>query len=173
MRISVDKQTQGIIEGINAVPEQINQAVCFAINRTADWLKSNIAKEVSAKKCIRLKIIRDRIKLRKATKKETTASLNLDASAIYARDLGIASQNKIGVKVGGKIFPHAFIAKLKPGSKEGIYVRKTRRRFPVKRVTIPIIEETQKVIENFLGQEAAEFFNKRFNHEIKRITGAA
>lgn len=172
MQISIDRQTQRIIKSINALPEQINQAVYFAINRTADLLKSNIAKEVSGEKRIKLKIIRDRIKLRRATKKDTTASLDLNASAIYVRDLGIARQNKIGVKVDGKIFPHAFIAKLKPWSKEGVYIRKTKKRFPMKRVTIPIIEETQKAIENFLGDEAAAFFNKRFDHEIKRITRA-
>lgn len=172
MQISIDKQTQRIIDRINALPEQVNQAIYFAINRTADWLKSNIAKEVSAEKRIKLKIIRDRIKLRKAIKKETIATLDLNASAIYVRDLGVAHQTKVGVKVGGQIFPHAFIAKLKPGSKEGVYIRKTKKRFPLKRVTIPIIEETQKAIENFLGYEAAAFFNKRFDHEIKRITGA-
>lgn len=172
MQISIDKQTQRIIDSINALPEQVNQAIYLAINRTADWLKSNIAKEVSAEKRIKLKVIRDRIKLRRATKKETTASLDLNASNVYVRDLGIAHQNKIGVKVGGQLFPHAFIAKLNSSAKKGVYIRKTKKRFPLKRVTIPIIEETQKAIENFLGHESSEFFNKRFNHEIKRIMGA-
>lgn len=70
MQISIDTQTQRIIDSINALPEQVNQAVYFAINRTAYWLKSNIAKEVSAEKRIKLKIIRDRIKFAKrATRK--------------------------------------------------------------------------------------------------------
>ncbi len=98
--------------------------------------------------------------------------MDFNASDIYVRDLGIVRQNKIGVKVGGQLFPHAFIAKLNPNAKEGVYIRKTKKRFPLKRVTIPIIEETQKAIKNFLGDEAAAFFNKRFAHEMKRITGA-
>jgi len=171
MQILIDEQMRQIIESINALPEQVNQAIYFAINRTADWLKTNIAKEVSAEKRIKLKIVRDRIKLMKANKKETVAYLNLNASDIYVRDLGKVHQNKIGVKVGGQTFSHAFIAKLKPNLKEGIYRRTTRKRFPIKRVTIPIITETQRAIELFLGAEASSFFNKRFLHELERITG--
>jgi hypothetical protein len=127
---------------------------------------------LSAEKRIKLKAIRDRISITRANKKNLQSLLNCNFRGILARDLGSMRQTPEGAKAGGQLFPGSFIASLKPGAKAGIYRRKGKARFPVKSVTIPIFEEAIKIIEELVGDEARSVFEKRFRHEISRLTGA-
>ncbi|GHU13213.1 hypothetical protein FACS189449_08280 [Alphaproteobacteria bacterium] len=168
----IEKQIEKIVEAINALPEQVVQASVFALNRTAEWMKGQVSKELSAEKRIKLKLIRDKIKMARADKKNRQSLLNCDFRGVLARDLGSMTQTPSGAKAGGRLFEHAFIASMKPGAKAGIYRRKTKKRFPVKSVTIPIFDEATKILSELIGDEAKSVFEKRFLHEIKRITGA-
>jgi hypothetical protein len=170
--LSVDSQIEEIISSINALPEQVNQAALLALNRTAEWMKGQVSKEISAAKRLKLKLIRDRIAISRANKKNLQSLLNCNFRGILARDLGSMRQTPVGAKAGGQLFPGAFVATLKPGAKAGIYRRKTKKRFPVKSVTIPIFDEATKIIEELAGDEARSVFEKRFKHEISRLTGA-
>jgi hypothetical protein len=80
-------------------------------------------------------------------------------------------QTPEGAKAGGQLFSGSFVASLKPGAKAGIYRRKSKERFPVKSVTIPIFTEAMKIMEELVGDEARSVFEKRFKHEISRLTG--
>jgi hypothetical protein len=170
--VSIDSQIEKIVGSINALPEQVNQAAIFALNRTAEWMKSQVSKNVSAEKRLKLKLIRDRIAIARANRKNLRSLLNCNFRGILARDLGSMRQTPVGAKAGGQLFPGSFIASLKPGAKTGIYRRKTKKRFPVRSVTIPIFDEATKIIEGLVGNEARSVFEKRFRHEISRLTGA-
>jgi hypothetical protein len=169
--LSVESQIEKIVSSINALPEQVSQAAMFALNRTAEWMKGRVSKELSAEKRLKLKLIRDRIAISRANKKNLQSLLNCNFRGIYARDLGSMRQTPEGAMAGGQLFKGAFIASLKPGAKAGIYRRKTKKRFPVKSVTIPIFDEAMKIIEELIGDEARSVFEKRFKHEILRLTG--
>jgi hypothetical protein len=169
--LSVESQIEKIIDSINALPEQVSQAAMFALNRTAEWMKGQVSKELSAEKRLKLKLIRDRIAISRANKKNLQSLLNCNFRGIYARDLGSMRQTPEGAKAGGQLFEGAFIATLRKGAKTGIYRRKTKKRFPVKSVTIPIFDEATKIIEELVGDEARSVFEKRFKHEILRLTG--
>jgi hypothetical protein len=170
--VSVESQIEKIVSSINALPEQVSRAAIFALNRTAEWMKGQVSKELSAEKRLKLKLIRDRIAIARAGRKNLQSLLNCNFRGILARDLGSMRQTPAGAKAGGQLFEHAFIASLKPGAKEGIYRRKTKKRFPVKSVTIPIFDEAMKIVEELVGDEARSVFEKRFKHEISRLTGA-
>jgi hypothetical protein len=170
--VSVDSQLEKIISSINALPEQVTQAAMFSLNRTAEWMKGQVSKELSAEKRLKLKLIRDKIKIARANKKNLQSLLNCNFRGILARDLGSMKQTPEGAKAGSQLFPGSFIATLKPGAKPGIYRRKTKKRFPVKSVTIPIFDEAMKIISELIGDEARSVFEKRFRHEISRLTGA-
>jgi hypothetical protein len=170
--LSVDSQIEKIVGSINALPEQVTQAAMFSLNRTAEWMKSQVSKKLSAEKRLKLKLIRDKIKIARANKKNLQSLLNCNFRGILARDLGSLKQTPSGAKAGGQLFSGAFIATLKPGAKTGIYRRKTKKRFPLKSVTIPIFEEATKIIEELVGEEARSVFEKRFKHEISRLSGA-
>jgi hypothetical protein len=171
-QISVDSQIEKIVDSINALPEQVVQAAMFSLNRTAEWMKGQVSKELSAEKRLKLKLIRDRIAISRANKKNLESLLNCNFRGILARDLGSLKQTPTGAKAGSQLFPGSFVATLKPGAKAGIYQRKTKKRFPVKSVTIPIFDEATKIIEELVGEEARSVFEKRFKHEISRLSGA-
>jgi hypothetical protein len=135
-------------------------------------MKGQVSKELSAEKRLKLKLIRDRISIARANKKNLQSLLNCNFRGVLARDLGSMRQTPEGAKAGGQLFPGAFVATLRKGAKAGIYRRKTKKRFPVKSVTIPIVDEAAKIIEELLGDEARSVFEKRFKHEVSRLTGA-
>ena len=169
---SVDSQIKRIITDLNALPEQVQQASIFALNRTAEWMKGQTAKEISAEKRLKLKAVRDRITLAKANKRNPQATLSCNFKSVYVKDLANVRQTPVGVVAGGVMYPHAFIATLKKGGKPGVYRRTTTKRFPVKSVTVSIFDDASKIIGDLAGNEAQKVFEKRFFHEIKRITGA-
>jgi hypothetical protein len=170
-QISIDAQIEKITANIAALPHQVSQAAALALNRTAEWLKGQVAKELSKEKRIKLKIIRDRIKIVRTNSSELRSLLDCDFKGVLARDLGSMKQLSVGASVAGQVFPGAFIATLRKGSKPGMYRRITKERFPVRSVRVPIIDEATAILSDLVGDEVAAVFEKRFEHEIKRITG--
>jgi hypothetical protein len=171
--LSIDSQIEEISAHIMALPGQLNRAAILALNRTAEWLKGKTASEVSRAKRIKLKLIRDRIRIARANKQSLQTLLNCNFGGILARDLGPMKQTPAGASVAGQVFPGAFIATLqKKVGKSGMYRRVGKERFPVRAVRMPIKEATDILVE-LLEQEAGDVFKRRFLHEIKRITGRA
>ena len=170
--ISVDSQIKRIVADLNAFPDQIQKASIHALDRTAEWMKGRLAKDISAEQRIKLKLIRDRISMQKASKRNPQATLSCNFKSVYVKDLSNVKQTPTGVIAGGVMYPHAFIATLKKGGKPGVYRRTTTKRFPVKSVTISIFDDASRRGETLIGTEAKQVFEKRFLHEIKRATGA-
>ncbi len=169
MKPSIQKQTDNIIRAIDVLPEQSLIAVIFALNRTAEWLKGHLSKEISAQKRVKLKLIRDRISIQRANRKNPQATLSCNFKSVFVKDLSGVKQTPIGVSAGGRMYPHAFIATLKKGGKPGVYRRKTTKRISVKSVTIPIFDDAVKSIEYLVGAEAAKVFERRFLYEIRKM----
>jgi hypothetical protein len=92
-----------IVSSINALPEQVSQAAMFALNRTAEWMKGQVSKELSAEKRLKLKIIRDRIAISRANKKNLQSLLNCNFRGVLARDLGKMRQTPAGAVAGGQL----------------------------------------------------------------------
>lgn len=170
--MSIDSQIKGIVADLNVLPDQIQKASIHALDRTAEWMKGRLAKDISAEQRIKLKLIRDRISIQKASKRNSQATLLCNFRSVYVKDLSNVKQTPTGVIAGGVMYPHAFIATLKKGGKPGVYRRTTTKRFPVKSVTISIFDDASRKVETLIGTEAKQIFEKRFLHEIKRATGA-
>lgn len=165
---TIDKQINRISSSIDAMPGIAAQAAVYALNRTAGWLKEQIADEVSKEKRIKLQLIRNRIKVLIANKRQMAATLKGDFRGIMVIDLGNVEQTPLGVVAGGVLYPHAFKAKLKKGQ-EGVYRRVGRKRFPIRAVRMPIYEEAEQVITKLLDKDARNYFEYRFLHEIDRL----
>ncbi|MBR1734692.1 MAG: phage tail protein [Alphaproteobacteria bacterium] len=172
MQLSIDEQIEKIIEDLNVLPDQVQRASIFAMNRTAEWMKGRLAKDISAEQRIKLKLIRDRIVMQRANKHNLQAQLLCNFKSVFVRDLPSIKQTSVGVLAGGVMYPHAFIATLKKGGKSGVYRRTTTKRFPVKSVTVSIFDDASRKVETLIGTEAKQVFEKRFLHEIRRATGA-
>lgn len=172
MQQNYEKQISNILKTIHALPDQIQKASILALNRTAEWLKGQVAKNISQEKRIKLKIIRDKIKILRADRRNIRTNLNCNFQNIPIIELGKVKQNAIGTAVGNLMFPHAFIATMNKGGRKNVYRRTTKKRFPVKVVKIPIYEDAAKIIGDLLGTETKQVFEKRFFHEITRVSGA-
>lgn len=169
---SVEKQMDRIFETLNLLSYQVQRASIFALNRTAEWLKNQLARDISDEQRITLQLLRGRIDIERANRRNLQAQLACNFRSVYVKDLPDRRQTPVGVSAGGRVYPHAFIATLKSGGKPGVYRRKTKKRIPVKSVTIPIFAAAVKRVENLIGIEARRVFEKRFLREIKIITGA-
>ena len=169
MKSNIQKQIDNIISVISDLPEKSLIATIFALNRTAEWLKGHLSKEVSTQKRVKLKLIRDRISIRRANRKNSQATLSCRFKSVFVKDLSGVRQTPIGVSAGGRMYPHAFIATLQKGGKSGVYRRTTKKRTPVKSVTIPIFDDAVKSIEYLIGAEAAKVFERRFLYEIRKM----
>ena len=101
---SVDSQIKRIITDLNALPEQVQQASILALNRTAEWMKGQTAKEISAEKRLKLKAVRDRITLAKANKRNPQATLSCNFKSVYVKNLSNVRQTPVGVVAGGVIY---------------------------------------------------------------------
>lgn len=164
-------QIDKIISSINALPEQVSQASMFAINRTAEWLKSTTSKEISAEKRVKLKIIRDRMKIMRANKKQLAANINADMWALKGKDLGDMSLSPIGATAGNYIFRGAFVANMKSGHR-GVFRRKGTSKLPIKEQYIMLDNYASKLIKTLIDEQSQAVFEKNFQHQIKRLTGA-
>ncbi|MCR4623230.1 MAG: phage tail protein [Alphaproteobacteria bacterium] len=102
--ISVDSQIKKIVSDLNAFPNQVQQASIFALNRTAEWMKGKLAKDISAEQRIKLKLIRDRISMQRANKRNPQAQLSCNFKSVYVKDLANVKQTPTGVIVGGIMF---------------------------------------------------------------------
>lgn len=164
-------QIDKIISSINALPDQVNLASVFAINRTAEWLKSAASKEISAEKRVKLKIIRDRMKIMRANKKQLAANINADMWALKGKDLGDMSQSPIGATAGNYFFKGAFVATMK-SSHKGVFRRKGTSKLPIKEQYIMLDNYASKLIKTLIDEQSQAVFERNFQHQIKRLTGA-
>ncbi|WP_333024115.1 hypothetical protein [Wolbachia endosymbiont of Pentidionis agamae] len=60
--LTINNDINQIIKDINATEQQVRLAAVRALNKTALWLKSHAAKEISEEKQIKLMIMRKRLR---------------------------------------------------------------------------------------------------------------
>ena len=53
-----------------------------------------------------------------------------------------------------------------------MYRRVGKKRFPLTSARVEIYDDAVQIIKKLLGTEAGAVFEKRFMHEIQRLTGA-
>ena len=97
--------------------------------------------------------------------------LNCDFRGVRAADLGKPRQTKSGAVVGNRLFKGAFVATLKKSKEPGVYRRTTKKRFQLKSERIEIFDDALRIVQDLCGDEARAVFEKRFLHELERITG--
>ncbi|MDA0938795.1 MAG: phage tail protein, partial [Proteobacteria bacterium] len=112
-----------IIKQMHGTEAQVKLASMRALNKTALWLKSQSVKEISTQKKLQQKIIRERLKLVKASKSSLKALVVASLYGIKASLLGSMRQTAIGAKAGKSQFTGAFVATM-PTGHWGIFKRK-------------------------------------------------
>ena len=154
-----------IIASMRVTESQVQLAAMRALNKTALWLKSQSVKEISAQKKLQQKIIRERLKLIKASKSSLKALVVASLYGIKASLLGSMRQTAIGAKAGKSQFTGAFVATMPTGHR-GIFKRKTKSRLPIREVVLPLEPVASNIIKGFVDSGAGEKFIQYFRHEL-------
>lgn len=177
MSIDVGLQFEEIEREFHLLPEQMNQAIMKALNKTAEFLKRRLTKEIASHERIKLKTIRDRIKIFRAKKMKLSSMLDCNFSGIPVTVLGTPYQTKPGAMIGNRLFKGAFVAFLKKDGTAGVYRRKTKARFPLKkeRLDRELYNYATKIMSDLVGENYDEsvwnIFESTFFQELENITG--
>jgi hypothetical protein len=158
-----------LTERLNIFPDQIATAAMRSINKTAVWVRTTSAKQIAKEKLLKLKLVRNRIKITKATSKNLQARVVANLKGVRAKDIGAMRQKVIGAMAGKHMFPGAFIAQMPVSNHIGIFKRKTASRLPIAEQYLSIYKEASALIEKLVDEKTADRFEHYFRHEIKFV----
>jgi hypothetical protein len=172
LSVNVTGDFNRTIEAIGATEIQVRTASMRAINKTALWVQSKTAREISEQKKIQLKLIRQKLKVVKSNRQALRAFVIANLYGIKASKLGPIRQNASGASVGKHQFPGAFVARMpKTGGGPsaghvGVFKRKTAKRLPIQEQYVQLNPEGTQIIQQTIENEASHIFRKYFDHEI-------
>ncbi|WP_406833378.1 phage tail protein [Wolbachia endosymbiont (group B) of Chorthippus parallelus] len=152
-----------IICNIERKEQKIKLAAIKALNKTAIWLKSKAAKEISEEKKIKLSLIRKRLRIFKAKTSRLEVLIRANLYDIRASAIGKIQKTRRGSKVGKHEFIGGFAAVMPKGN-SGMFKREGRAALPIKEVKLPLEPEASRIIGNLVNYEVEKVFEKYFIH---------
>lgn len=185
MRFDID--TAGVIrlaDAFGANIKQMRRAETRALNKTLRWGIKNIAKELGKEIKIPAKLIKQRIRGFKATRRKARARIYAGLNAIKAKRLGKVRQLKKGVRAGRHTFKGAFITatsnahtgifertgEKKRAMKSGSYAGTNVKREPIREVELDInTQSVTAIIDKWFGRIQEQFFvilKGELRHEV-------
>ncbi len=164
---------------LRSVPKAWPKVASRGINKTLSTLRSRFVKRTSAQAGIKQKVIREHVRIKKATRSVLSGLLRLLGGRIPLIDLK-ARQDKKGVSYTGRdgkrsSVPSAFIATM-PSGHTGVFKRTTGSRLPIQELFGPSLtgvfektgdiqretmDETEDLLEHYTAQEADRELERR------------
>ncbi|MBV2145270.1 MAG: phage tail protein [Wolbachia endosymbiont of Pissodes strobi] len=171
MRINVEVSgsIEKVMQSIDAERKKVEKAAVSGLNKTALWLKAQVAKEISEEKKIKLTIMRKRLRIFKARTSRLDVLMRANLYDIRASEVGKMKQTRKGAKIGKHDFIGAFTAVMPKGN-SGIFKREGRAALPIKEVKLPLEPEASRIIGNLVNYEVEKVFEKFFHRELSDIT---
>ncbi len=166
--LTINNDINQIIKDINATEQQIRLAAVRALNKTALWLKSQAAKEISKEKQIKLTVMRKRLRIIKARTSMLEVLIKANLYAVKASSTGKMRQTRTGIKVGKHQFIGAFIATM-PDGHRGVFKREGKAALPIKEIKLPLEPEALKIISELVNYEVEKVFEKFLQRELNYI----
>ena len=108
----------------------------------------------------------------KQSNPQSVVGLSQQSGVIKAKQLGSASQNSTGVRVGRRQFDHAFLATM-PNGHQGVFRRRGKARLPIQEVRIVITGKMQEIMEDLSNGPALKQFETIFDRELRYLLRAA
>lgn len=158
--------TDSIIQSIGAERKKVEKATERALNKTALWLKTQAAKEISEEKKIKLTIMRKRLRIFKARTSRLEVLIRANLYDIRVSAMGKMRQTKRGTKIGKHEFIGAFAATM-PRGNSGIFRREGRTALPIQEVKLGLEPEASKIIKGLVNYETEGIFEKYFERELE------
>ncbi|WP_253302155.1 phage tail protein [Wolbachia endosymbiont of Psylliodes chrysocephala] len=157
-----------IIGKIDSDGSKMKLAAVKALNKTAIWLKSKAAKEISEEKKIKLSLIRKRLRIFKAKTSRLDVLIRANLYDIRASTIGKIQKTRRGSKVGKHQFIGGFAAVMPKGN-SGMFKREGRAALPIQEVKLPLEPEGSRIIKDLVNYESEREFEKYFKHELNYI----
>lgn len=173
LKIEQSKKNEMVLflDALEATPKQIQTAARRALNKTARWMRTTIARKVAKEKDVGVGLIRKSIKLDTASGQKFSSELKLGrrSRVVSAYKTGRARQTKKGVRVKGRFYEGAFIATMPKTGHKGVYRRKGKERFPLQEMYFVIAPAIQAAMEEYVGDKGQRYLQRTFNHELKFV----
>ncbi len=168
MRINVEVSgsIEKVMQSIDAERKKVEKATERALNKTALWLKTQAAKEISEEKKIKLTIMRKRLRIFKARTSRLEVLIRANLYDIKASLMGKMRQTKRGTKIGKHEFIGAFMATM-PRGNSGIFRREGRTALPIQEIKLPLEPEGSRIIKDLVDYEVEKVFEKFFYRELE------
>lgn len=118
MRINVEVRgsIEKVMQSIDAERKKVEKAAVSGLNKTALWIKSKAAREISEEKKINLNVIRKRLRIFKAKTSRLDVLIRANLYDIRVSAMGKMRQTKRGTKIGKHEFIGAFTATMPRGN---------------------------------------------------------
>jgi hypothetical protein len=158
---------------MTASERQIETAAIRALNKTARWMRTHVAREVAQSLNVRVGAVRDGLILLRARagRAQSGVALGKRAGVIKASELGAPRQNRRGARVGKRQFDKAFIATM-PSGHQGVFRRKGKTRLPIREVQLVVTGRIANVMEALAERRAMSRFEQLFEHELRYLARA-
>ncbi|AOV87463.1 tail protein [Wolbachia endosymbiont of Drosophila incompta] len=169
MNIEVTDNINKVIENVNAERKKVEKAAVRALNKTALWLKTQAAKEISEEKKIKLTVMRKRLRIFKAKTSRLDVLMRANLYDIRVSAIGKMRQTRKGAKVGKHKFIGGFMAtQTRKGAKVG------KHKFiggfmATQEVKLGLEPEASKIIKELVNYETEGIFEKYFERELNYI----
>lgn len=152
---------------LTATEKQLKVALVRALNKTARWMRIQIARDCADELKVRVKDINAGLITLKASASSPQSGVGLKPSAgvIKASQLGSAQQNSGGVRAGRHDWPHAFIASM-PSGHRGVFRRRGPSRLPISEVQLVVTGRMAKIMERLSQGPAMQRFENIFEREL-------
>jgi len=154
-----------IAREFEADKKEVEKASKRALKKTANWIKTQVVKELSRATGIKQKIIRDRLKVKSLKDLKASVWSGLNRISLMRLD---PKQNKKGVRAGKLFRQSAFLSPIRKGSSKLIvYKRRGKERLPVDKQMVDIYEAGKQILESYIDTKAWERFLVIFRQEMK------
>lgn len=167
--ITLDKQAW--CDQLYATERQLQIAVVRALNKTARWLRTQMASDTAKQLNINVSTVKRGLVLLRARPNQPMAAVALKRSGavIKASTLGTPQLTSRGVRTGRKHWDGAFIANKPNSGRQAIFRRRGKARLPIQELHIVVTGAMSEVMEHLAQGPAMQKFEKLFEHELRYV----
>ena len=172
---SIDAQDGGSIEhallGLDIQEKLVQIAAYRALNKTARWLKTQTIRQISSETGLTQKLIRKRMHMLQASRRNLRAMLTSRNQHIPASELGRMRESGKGAKAGKFYFEGGFVAHMPSTGKASIYRRQHQARLPLRELGFYSGGFPRRAGEDVSkSDDVMQRFERFFEHELKFIS---
>ena len=168
---TIDVIDQGVISDFilrqNVAQKHTEMAAFRALNKTARWLRTKTVRSVSQQTGLQQKLIRERLQMLSASRRQLKAHLISKDSYIPAHKLGRLKQTATGAQAGKFHYEGAFVAEMPSTGHASVFKRKRKSRLPIREMGFYFGGVTGRTWEeDVLDKQITERFEHFFEHEL-------